>query len=219
MDEMSAGAMDGPLWEKIKGHLAALEFDRAAELLMRLLPELRDPRERVVCYQLLASACWTWAAEQRIRGHEDSAAAYRDCVRQTYHSALSEFPFHPGLRVGMALFSILGEGDPQGSLRYLEPVPSQQIQAEDEQRRLAVRGVALALLGSHEDATETLLAAYGDPFTKMLPRADISPLGILVKHSQRLPADVVGRLIASLGQYREANAEQLELLRKSLTIQ
>lgn len=137
-------------------------------------------------------------------------------MRQTYQSALGEFPFHIGLRVGMGLFSILGEDDPQGSLRYLEPAPMPEVPPEDEQRRRAVLGVALALLDSPAEAVESLLSAYGEPFPKLLARADISPLGILVKHGRRLPAPAVERLLANLGQYRDANSAQLDLLRKTL---
>lgn len=215
-ESMGPGGLEGPQWERIREHLKALEFDQAAEALSRLLPQVQDPRERVVIYQLLASACWTWAAEQRIRGQQDSAASYRESVRQTYQRALLEFPFHPGLRVGMGLFLLLDEESPEACLPYLEPIQGQTVQAEDEQRRLAVRGVALILMGEEQEGEATLLDAYGDPFPKHLTRPDISPLGILVRRGARLPGGALESLLERLRKYQETNAEQLEQLRKSL---
>jgi hypothetical protein len=216
MSEENKSAMEGPAWDEIRQHLERREFDTAAGDLERLLPSVTLPAERVTCLQLLASSNWLRAAEERLKGKPARAREYQAKVKLTYLAALREFPDHAGLRIATGLFVLLDESDPRGSLDYLAPVLGQDVAAVDEQKRLALRGVALAMLGEKAEAMETLLQAYGGAFPEAIADPDTGPLAILIKHKVKLPKEGVTLLIRALKKYHGTEVEYVEDLREKL---
>lgn len=196
-------------------------WDAGVELIRERLALAESDERRAFYESFLATFYKTMLRDRRFNRDAANVDRLRREAGAALNRAVALSPRNVVIRTALAEFHLKHVENPAAALDLLGPfgpddtAPSHNIIAQDH-KRLALRGLAHALLGDPARAAAEFNEAYGPAFQSQLERSYKTPLWTLAKRGGRLPALLLDPILENLRRFPRYNDAALARLRAGL---